>query len=169
MRLSNRNKASVYNFVNTLLIMTLLIGIVLFFLEEYRFNILGMESYLLLIIPVVLLITFYLRGRQIFEYDSDGEALNFKNRNILPFLAKPLSDEFPKYKLISYEVVDFFYIKGLYITISSKTSGSTMLKYEISYLSKKEINDLKFSLSKVVKANNEKKELKIKDDRRTLS
>ncbi|KPH14614.1 hypothetical protein [Chryseobacterium sp. ERMR1:04] len=169
MRLSNRNKASVYNFVNTLLIMGVLVGIAAFLLEEYRFNVLGLEGYLLPIIPVGLLIAFYLRGRQIFEYDSDGEALNFKNRNIVPFLDKPLSDEFPKYKLLSYEIIDIFFIKRLYITISSKVSGSTMLKYEISYLTKKEITDLKFSLSRVIKANNEKKELKIKDDRRTLS
>ncbi|SHK37241.1 hypothetical protein [Chryseobacterium polytrichastri] len=169
MRLSNRNKASVYNFVNTLLIMAVLVGIAAFLLEEYRFNVLGLESYLLLVIPIALLVAFYLRGRQIFEYDSDGEALNFKNKNIVPFLDKPLSDEFPKYKLLSYEIIDIFFIKRLYITISSKVSGSTMLKYEISYLTKKEITDLKFSLSKVVKTNNEKKELKIKNDRRTLS
>lgn len=132
-------------------------GITGFFLEESRFNILGQESYLLIIIPVVLLGIFYLSGRQIFEYDSDGEALNFKNRNIIPFLDRPLSDEFPKYKLLKYEIVQLLFFKRLYITISSKNSGSTMLKYEISYLTKKEVNDLKFSLNKVVKANNEKK------------
>ncbi|EJL71827.1 hypothetical protein [Chryseobacterium populi] len=157
MRLSNRNKASVYNFINTLLFMILAGGITGFFLEESRFNILGQESYLLIIIPVVLLGIFYLSGRQIFEYDSDGEALNFKNRNIIPFLDRPLSDEFPKYKLLKYEIVQLLFFKRLYITISSKNSGSTMLKYEISYLTKKEVNDLKFSLNKVVKANNEKK------------
>ncbi|MEY8760690.1 hypothetical protein [Chryseobacterium tongliaoense] len=157
MRLSNRNKASVYNFINTLLFMILAGGITGFFLEESRFNILGQGSYLLIIVPVILLGIFYLNGRQIFEYDSDGEALNFKNRNIIPFLNKPLSDEFPKYKLLKYEIVQIFFLKRLYITISSKNSGSTMLKYEISYLTKKEINDLKFSLNKVVKANNEKK------------
>ncbi|MBK1896983.1 hypothetical protein [Chryseobacterium paridis] len=156
MRLSNRNKAPGYNFINTLLIMILVGGIVSFFLEEYKFNILGSESYLLIIIPLIMLVSFHLMGRQIFEYDSDGEALNFKNRNIIPFLDKPLSDEFPKYKLIKYEIVNLLFIKRLYVTISSKNSGSTMLKYEISYLTTKEVNDLKFSLNKVVKANNEK-------------
>lgn len=160
MRLSNRNKASVYNFVNTVLLMLLTAGIAAFLLNEYRFNILGMESLLFLIIPVVMLVIFHLNGRQIFEYDSDGEALNFKNRNIVPFLSKPLHDEFPKYKLLKYDVVSIVFIKRLYVTISSKNSGSTMLKYEISYLTKKEVNDLKLSLNKVVKANKEKKELK---------
>lgn len=156
MRLSNRNKASVYNFVHTLLLMMVIFGIAVFLLNEYRFNALEEESYIFLIVPVILLITFHLNGRQIFEYDSDGEALNFKNRNIIPFLDRPLHDEFPKYKLISYEIVKILFIKRLYINISSRNGGSTILKYEISYLSKKEINDLKLSLNKVVIANKEK-------------
>ncbi|NIF04855.1 hypothetical protein F3J23_05310 [Chryseobacterium sp. Tr-659] len=133
-------------------------GILVFFANEYRFNALGKESYLLIIIPVGLLMIFHLRGRQVFEYDSDGEALNFKNRNIIPFLSKPLHDEFPKYKLIKYDVINIFFIKRLYITVSSKNNGSTILKYEISYLTRKEVNDLKISLNKVVKVNKEKKD-----------
>lgn len=156
MRLSNRNKAPVYNFVNTVLIMILIFGIIGFFLERYKFHILGWESSLLIIVPALFLIMFHLAGRQIFEYDSDGEALNFKNRNILQFIRKSVNDEFPKYKLLKYEVVSFFIIKRLYITISSKKNNSNILKYDISFLSNKEVNDLKFSLNKVVKANKEK-------------
>ncbi|MET3037718.1 hypothetical protein ABXT08_16575 [Chryseobacterium sp. NRRL B-14859] len=158
MRLSNRNKASVYNFVNTVLMMMVVFGVVGFLANIYRFNVLGNESYLLIIIPVSMLVLFHMNGRQIFEYDSDGEALNFKNRNIIPFLSKPLHDEFPKYKLIKYDIISIFFIKRLYITVSSKTSGSTMLKYQISYLTQREVNDLKLSLNKVVKANKEKKD-----------
>ncbi len=157
MRLSNRNKTSVYSFINSLLIMFLLGGVGAYLLEEYKFNILGKESLLLIIIPVFLIVLLYISGRQIFEYDSDGEALHFRNRNIVPFLQKPLSDEFPKYKLLKFEIINLFIIKRLYITVSSKNSGSAILKYEISYLTKKEVNDLRFSLHKVMKANNEKK------------
>lgn len=156
MRLSNRNKASVYNFVNTLLMMMVVFGISAFLLNEYRFQAVGKISYLLLIVPIIILGIFYFNGRQIFEYDSDGEALNFKNRNIIPFLDKPLHDEFPKYKLIEYEIVSIFFLKRLYVKITSKNSGSTMLKYDISYLTRKEVNDLKLSLNKVVKTNKEK-------------
>lgn len=157
MRLSNRNKTSVYSFVNSLLIMFLLGGVGAYLLEEYKFNILGRESLLLIIIPVFVIVLFYISGRQIFEYDSDGEALHFRNRNIIPFLQKPLSDEFPKYKLLKFEIINLFIVKRLYITISSKNNGSTILKYEISYLTRKEVNDLRFSLHKVVKTNNEKR------------
>lgn len=157
MRLSNRTKSPIYNFINTLLLMLLCIGIVGFILEKYKFNILGGLSYLLIVIPLLLLILYYINGRQIFEYDSDGEALHFRNRNVVPFLSKPLSDEFPKYKLLKFDAIDMFFVKRLYITISSKNSGSTILKYEISYLTRKEVNDLKFSLNKVVKANKERR------------
>lgn len=157
MRLSNRKKAPVYNFFNALLLIMLSAGITGFILDKMRFNILEGKSYLLIIIPLVLLIIFYLNGRQIFEYDSDGEALHFKNRNIIPFLNKPLSDEFPKYKLIKYEVVSVLFLRRLYVTISSKNSGSTILTYETSYLTRKEANDLKISLNKVVNANKEKR------------
>ncbi|AZB11054.1 hypothetical protein EG344_20570 [Chryseobacterium sp. G0162] len=158
MRLSNRSKASFYNFISTLLMMMVVFGIAGFLVNKYRFHTLGNESYMMIIVPILLLITFHLNGRQIFEYDSDGEALHFKNRNIIPFLSKPLHDEFPKYKLIKYDVVRIFFIKRLYITVSSKNNGSTMLKYQISYLTRKEVNDLKLSLNKVVKANKEKKD-----------
>ncbi|MDN3692788.1 hypothetical protein QWZ06_11095 [Chryseobacterium tructae] len=133
-------------------------GIVGFVVNKYRFHALGNESYLMIVVPLLLLFIFHFNGRQIFEYDSDGEALHFKNRNIIPFLSKALHDEFPKYKLIKYDVVSIFFIKRLYITVSSKNNGSTILKYQISYLTRKEVNDLKLSLNKVVKANKEKKD-----------
>ncbi|WP_228448468.1 MULTISPECIES: hypothetical protein [unclassified Chryseobacterium] len=138
--------------------MIVVFGIAGFLVNKYRFHILGSESYLMVLVPLLLLIIFYLNGRQIFEYDSDGEALHFKNRNIIPFLSKPLHDEFPKYKLVKYDVISILFIKRLYITVSSKNNGSTILKYQISYLSGKEVNDLKLSLNKVVKANKEKKD-----------
>ncbi|WP_343686039.1 hypothetical protein [Chryseobacterium gleum] len=166
MRLSNRNKASIYNSLSTLLLMIAVLGIIAFIANEFRFKAIGKESYLLIVVPILLLIMFYISGRQIFEYDSDGEALNFKNRNIIPFLDKPLHDEFPKYKLVKYDVVSILFFKRLYITVSSKNNGSTILKYQISYLSRKEVNDLKLSLNKVVKANKDKK---TDDDRRIFA
>lgn len=133
----------------------------MFLLEKYKFQYLGSSIYLILIFPLLLLLLFFIRGRQIFEYDSDGEALNFKNRNVILFLDKALSDEFPKYKLKEYEIVDAFFFKKLYITVFSKKSSSVILKYDISYLTKKELIDLKISLSKVIKANNDNKSEKL--------
>ena len=155
MRLNNTNKAGYFNFLVTLVIVIFVFGIAAFLLEYFVYDYLDATQWLLLIIPIILVLIFYFRGRQIFEYDSDGEALNFKNRNVLLFLDKSLSDEFPKYKLLSYEVVNVLILKRLYITISSKKSRTLILRYDVSYLSKKELNDLKFSLSKVIKSNKE--------------
>ena len=157
MRLNNRNKIPLFNFFNTFLLLVLLGGVGTFIIDKIRFKVLGWESSLLIIVPIFLLGVFYFMGRQIFEYDSDGEALNFKNRNIIPFLDKPASDEFPKYKLLKFEVINLLIVKRLYVTISSKKANATTLKYDVSFLTSKEINDLKFSLNKVVKANKENK------------
>lgn len=153
MRLNNRNKIGYFQFLSTFVITLFLLGIFMFFVEYYFYKLLGSVAILFLVIPTLIIVIFYLRGRQIFEYDSDGEALNFKNKNVVLFLDKPLSDEFPKYKLKSYEIVNALILKRLYITISSKKSNAIILKYDVSYLSKKELNDLKLSLSKVTKKN----------------
>ena len=153
MRLNNRNKIGYFQFLSTFVITLFLLGIFMFFVEYYFYKLLGSVAILFLVIPTLIIIIFYLRGRQIFEYDSDGEALNFKNKNVVLFLDKPLSDEFPKYKLKSYEIVNALIFKRLYVTISSKKSNAIILKYDVSYLSKKELNDLKLSLSKVTKNN----------------
>ena len=158
MRLSNRNKVGVFHFISTLVIVIFVGGVAAFLLEHYMFNFLGWSASLLLIIPLLFATIFYCRGRQIFEYDSDGEALNFKNRNVFRVLNKPLSDEFPKYKLVSYEFLNAIILKRLYITITSKKNHSLILKYDVSYLTKKELNDLKFSLSKVIRLNKEREQ-----------
>ena len=153
MRLSNRTKAPFYNFVITLINVLIIVGLVAFILEKTRLAMFGHESILFIIIPVALLFLFIIRGRQIFEYDSDGEAVNFKNRNIIPFLSKEARDEFPKYKLVSYEIVNAILFKKLYIRIKSKKEHIAVLKYDISYLSNREIRDLKSSLGKIVRTN----------------
>ena len=155
MRLSNRSRIPIYNSVLTLINVLIVIGLAGFILEKTRLAMFGNESVLFVLLPVVLLILFLVRGRQIFEYDSDGEAVNFKNRNIIPFLSKEIRDEFPKYKILSYEVVNAIVFKKLYIKIKSKKEHIAVLKYDISYLTDKEIKDLKFSLKKIIKANRE--------------
>ena len=155
-RLSNKKKTSLYRFFNIILLMILSGGCISFIIDRIRFNILDEKSYFLIVIPVVLLIVMYLHGRQIFEYDSEGEAIHFRNRSIFPFFNKPQSDEFPKYKLVKFEMISILFFRRLYVTILSKNSGTTTLKYEISYLTRKEVNDLKTSLNKIIIANKEK-------------
>lgn len=154
MRLNNRSKAPFYQFLFTLATVMVIIGVIMSFFHIINLPVLrNMFSYGLIVLGLILHAVLFIRGRQIFEYDSDGEALNFKNYNIISFLGKEAKDEFPKYKLRSYEVVNAIIFKRLYIYISSKKNNKITLKYDISYLTSQEIRDLKTSLNKVVKEN----------------
>lgn len=162
MRLTNRHKKPLYDFLKTVIIAIILLCLGLYLLEKLKFNLLGIEENLLLLIPLLIIILFYLRGRQIFEYDSDSETLTIKNKNNFLFWSKISNDEFPKYKILSYNILNLFIIKKLYIVIHSKKHQSVRLKYDISYLTKKEVNDIKYSLSKIIQDN--KKKSKINDN-----
>ena len=154
MRLSNRKKVPLYNFMFTLSFLFVMIGGGMSFLNIIQLPVFGkMASTILLAMGFLGFLLIYIRGRQIFEYDSDGEALNFKNYGIIPFLGKEVKDEFPKYKLLSFEVIDAIIFKRLYIKISSKKHKESVLKYDISYLTSKEIKDLKLSLTRNIKQN----------------
>ena len=158
MRLSNRHKINQYSIWNTCYYLLLIVGFLLYFLEESRFDVIkGHYSLLLIVVPLVCLIIHRLRGRQIFEYDSDGEALNFKNRGLPPFVGKIASDEFPKYKLDGFDTVSLGLFKRLYVYVDSKKAKQYTLKYDISYLTNKELMDLRKSLQKVVKNNSNNK------------
>ena len=156
MRLSNKNKAPLYNFTLTFATLCLIIGCMMSFLNIIKLPVFGkMASISLILLGGAIYIILYLRGRQIFEYDSDGEALNFRNYSIIPFLGKEAKDEFPKYKLVSFEIVNALVFKRLYIKITSKKHKESILKYDISYLTGSEIRDLKLSLQRTIKANKE--------------
>ncbi|MDY3547017.1 hypothetical protein PG291_00155 [Riemerella anatipestifer] len=156
MRLSNKIRIPYYQFTFTLANVTLMIGLIFFVLQNKVVKLFTIPVDMIIIsFAVFLYFIFYIRGRQVFEYDSDGEALSFQNRNIIAFLGKNAKDEFPKYKLDSYEVIDAFLFRKLYVKLKNKKGGLTILKYDISYLNNKEIRDLKLSLNRTIKSNQE--------------
>ena len=155
MRLSNKRKKSIYTFTYSLIGVMFLLGISAYILEINELDIFGDKAWILPTIPILLFLLVFSLGRPIFDYDSDGEALSFRNSHILPFMKKSAKDEFPKYKLLKYNIINTFIVKRLYIYISSKKNNVTILKYDISYLSRKQLRDLKMSLNKVIKANRE--------------
>ena len=129
MRLSNRSRKPLYSFIYSLVGIIFILGWIGFVLEINKFDVLGKKSWILLVIPLLLYLLLYLFGKPIFEYDSDGETLTFRNNHIrYIFFKENKKDEFPKYKL---------------------------LKYDVTYLRKNELKDLIFSLNKVVRSNKE--------------
>lgn len=156
MRLSNRNRVPIYSFIYSLCGIVFILGVIAYILEINKFDIFGDKSWVLLLVPSLIFLLLYFLGRPIFEYDSDGEALNFRNSHIIYLLSKKnAKDEFPKYKLLKFNIVNALIFRELYIYISSKKSHVLILKYDLSFLSRKQIKDLKFSLNKVIKANKE--------------
>ena len=156
MRLSNRNRIPVFSFIYSLVGIIIILGVIAYILEINKFDIFGNKVWILLAIPLMLFLLLYFIGRPVFEYDSDGEALNFRNSHILYSLTKKnAKDEFPKYKLLKFNIVNVLFFKRLYVYISSKKSHVIILKYDVTFLSKKQLKDLKFSLNKVVKINKE--------------
>ncbi len=156
MRLSNRNRIPVFSFIYSLVGIIFILGVIAYILEINKFDIFGNKVWILLAIPLMLFLLLYFIGRPVFEYDSDGETLNFRNSHILYLLTKKnAKDEFPKYKLLKFNIVNVLFFKRLYVYISSKKSHVIILNYDVTFLSKKQLKDLKFSLNKVVKINKE--------------
>lgn len=120
------------------------------------------SPWVLLSVFVGMIILLYKFGHQIFIYNSDGEVLNIKTED--PFWAKLFHQaktltDFPKSKLKDYEIKRGFFSRKLILYIKSKRSkkGYVKLYFNISYLNQSEISNLKLSLNRLVKKNNENK------------
>ena len=104
-------------------------------------------------IAVGLALYIFLAGRY-FEFDSDGETLNFKSNGLLIskfFHYREQRTEVPKSKLISFKIANYFFYKRLHIFITSRNSkGFRHYKYNITFLGNKKCKALKHSLEKVV-------------------
>lgn len=111
----------------------------------------------------IILLTFallYSLGHQHLEYDSDGEVINIRTKDV--FWSKYFSNQkivmdFPKNKLLSYQIRHSLLKKRLELYVTSKrtANGITKLKFNITYLNKTEISDLRRSLNKIIKQNKE--------------
>ncbi len=111
-------------------------------------------------LPNILLILFgiyFHRIAQIFDFDSDGETLNFKNNGL--FFSKFMEyrvkrAEFPKGKLLDFKVRDFLFYATLIIHIQSRRKkGPRKYTFNITFLSKKKKRGMIESLRKVLEKN----------------
>ncbi|WP_029036191.1 hypothetical protein [Salinimicrobium xinjiangense] len=92
-----------------------------------------------------------------FEFDSDGETINFKSNGVLvsQFMHyREQRTEVPKSKLKDFRVENYFFYKRLHIYIHSRNSkGYRHYKYNITFLTGKKVKSLKMSLAKVLEKN----------------
>lgn len=108
------------------------------------------------LVALIIGIYIYIVGRS-FEFDSDGETLNFKSNGLLisQFLHyREQRTEVPKSKLLDFKIENYFFYKRLHVFISSRNKrGFRHYKYNITFLSGKKIRSLKASLRKVADKN----------------
>ena len=92
-----------------------------------------------------------------FEFDSDGETINFKSNGVLvsQFMHyREQRTEVPKSKLKDFRVENYFFYKRLHIYIHSRNSrGYRHYKYNITFLTGKKVKSLKMSLAKILEKN----------------
>ena len=95
-----------------------------------------------------------------FEFDSDGETLNFKGNGLLisKFMHyREQRTEVPKSKLLDFKVENFILYRRLHIYINSRNKkGYRHYIYNITFLGSKKSKSLKQSLAKVVERNKAK-------------
>lgn len=92
-----------------------------------------------------------LRGKQLFEYDSEGEVLIFRQGWVMLSALFPNSRkliEFPKRKLYDFRIVSLGIRKTLELTLKSSGKGKKRIKINITYLNSKEVYKLKQSLER---------------------
>lgn len=152
MRLNTKNRLGVYSFIRSVCLLGFIGGIAGFLLNT-QLDFLGRYGFALLLVALFSALILFMQGKEIFEYDSDGEVLNFRNQSSLSFLWKPANDEFPKYKLQDFDILNGLFFKKLYIRVDSRKGKNPMLRYDISYLTNQEVRDLRLSLRKVINQN----------------
>ncbi len=160
MKISNEKRKFYFQAVNTIFVVALLIiGFGLFISTgNLKYNLIGLTGLL-----VVVYVLHLWRGYPMFLYDSDGETLNFTNKDFFMLFGDPRvvkKAEFPKNKLLEFDIRNYGLKKKLKLIVKSKRTASERSKqtFDITYLRNSEIKDLKKSLEKVVHQNQKQNE-----------
>lgn len=159
MKIDNKSRVSfIFQFIYTIVFILLALGVFLNFLAEERIDEnIPNETFLVLLFLILILL--YFLGPPIFFYDSIGETTTIKNRTSYPmdiFNSDIKYAEFPKRKIKGFKIVKgWFFKKKLKLILQSNksNSGRTVITYNITYLTKSEISDLKDSLMSITKYN----------------
>lgn len=159
MRINNKRITPLINAVYALLFLALVAAAFLIIIPIGIIT--GIISpYYLIGIVLISIFLLYSFGHQHIEYDSDGEVINIRTKDVFwskYFPKAKVIMDFPKNKLVSYRIHRSIFTKTLEMIVTSKRTahGVTKLKFNITFLSKSETNDLKKSLNKIIKNNKE--------------
>jgi hypothetical protein len=153
MRLNTSSKYR--NFVFIYIILILMLAFDLFVVSVETGTIGQTELRLGYFVLVIVLFLAY-RGNPVFTYDSDGEVILLDSKNpSLSFLSRSFSQhyEFPKRKLVGYDIQRWPFRKALVLKVSSKDGKRKHITAACSYLSKQDLKDLERSLRGILSKN----------------
>lgn len=162
MRINNQKRIKFYiDLVYSLLFIGLLCSFMLVLVPIHKI-VNQISPFVLVGIFLTLIIAVYSFGHQQFDYNSDGEVLNLGTQDVFwvkYFPQKRSLVDFPKRKLKDFNISNKIFRKDLELFVESKRSkkGYVKLTFNITFLSQSEINDLKLSLSRTIKKNQENK------------
>lgn len=139
-----------------------LLCIFIFLFDLLILNIEGSWGSLTKLSPIAILVIAFIiyRGLPQFLYDSDGEVLNFTAREPnLSFLGGRFVRhfEFPKRKLEKYKIQRYPFKRKLTVYIRSKDDSVKKQSIDMSYLSSRQVRDMRRSLDRVLVTNRKKK------------
>lgn len=159
MRINNKRITPFIDALYALLFLSLVVAIFLMIIPIGIITSI-ISPYFLIAIVIAFIFILYSFGHQHVEYDSDGEVINIRTKDVFwskYFQKEKVVMDFPKNKLVSYRVKNSVFTKTLEMIVTSKRTshGITKLKFNITFLSKSETNDLKRSLNKIIKQNKE--------------
>ncbi|MDT0685849.1 hypothetical protein [Autumnicola psychrophila] len=156
MRFTNKNEIkiipSIYIVLVAVFVTNIFVNIELMSTDEP----IGFSHYLPNIVTVLIGIYVHKIG-QTFDFDSDGETLNFKNNGV--FFSKFMEyrvkkAEFPKRKLGKFRFSDYGIYSSLTIFIKSRRrSGFKKYTFNTTFLSRKKKKGMIVSLQKVLEYN----------------
>lgn len=155
MRMNSSKAGKILMFVYILCILIFLFDLIILNIEGSFRSLSGVSP-----IALAVLLFIVYRGLPQFLYDSDGEVLNFTAQEPnLGFMGKSFVRhfEFPKRKLHNYKILRYPLKRKLVVYISSKKDNVKKQSMSISYLSSRQVRDLRRSLDKVLVTNRKKK------------
>jgi len=133
------------------------IGLFIFLSIELQHIYKDQYIYLVFILPLISLLVYIYKTGKYFEYDSDGETICLTNRGAFvseKYDYRGQKAEFPKYKLKSFKISNYYFFKSLSIKVKSKNAQEVKkIKFNITFISNNKIKVLKKSLQKIVHHN----------------
>lgn len=156
MRFNNKKETNIVPSIYIIIVAVFITNI--FAAVEIKYEDVPFNYYSLIPNLLALLLAVYLFiVARYFEFDSDGETLNFKSSGLMVSKFMPYREhrtEIPKTKLLDFKIEDYWFYRRLHIFITSRNKrGFRHYKYNITFLSAVKRKSLKQSLTKVVENN----------------